>query len=329
VIAATALLLAGAARAQETRGTILGTVRDTSGGALPGINVLVTNEETSASNEVVTNARGTFEIPYLLPGTYQIVVQALGFKTFTQSGLVLAVNNRVDLSVTLEVGVVTEVVNVIAEVPLLETTASASSTLTNREVNSLPMFGNSALLLARSVPGMQWTGQPNYLGLHSNVGASAVTAAGGVGGTEFSLDGVPNAGPNRRVGYLPYTDTIDEIKIETAGFDASKGHSSGANISMLTKSGTNQFRGSTTWQYWNQDWNATQSTTNGAYYGRIAAAEALGDTAEAAGCAASAKCRPAITTIGRRWPAGPCNCPRCSTARTSCSFSSATTASRT
>jgi hypothetical protein len=241
-------------------------VRDSSGGALPGITVLVTNEATSASNEVVTNERGAFEIPYLLPGTYQIVAQAQGFKKFTQNGLVLTVNSRVELPVTLEVGVITDEVTVTAEAPLLETTSSASATLTNRQVNVLPIFGNSALLLARSVPGMQWTGQPNYLGLHSNAGASAVNAAGGVGGTEFSLDGVPNAGPNRRVGYLPYTDTIDEIKIETAGFDASKGHSSDANISMLTKSGTNQFRGSTTWQYWNQDWNATQSTTNGAYY---------------------------------------------------------------
>lgn len=204
VMAAIALLLAaGGARAQETRGTILGTVRDPSGGALPGITVLVTNEETNAPNEVVTNERGAFEIPYLLPGTYQIVVQAQGFKKFTQNRLVLTVNNRVELPVTLEVGVITEEVTVTAEAPLLETTSSASSTLTNRQVNSLPMFGNSALLLARSVPGMQWAGQPNYLGLHSNSGASAVNAAGGVGGTEFSLDGVPNAGPNRRVGYLP------------------------------------------------------------------------------------------------------------------------------
>lgn len=143
------------------------------------------------------------------------------------------------------------------------------------------MFGNSALLLARSVPGVQWTGQPNYLGLHSNVGASSISAGGSTGGNEFSLDGVPNAGPSRRVGYLPYTDTVAEVKIETAGFDASKGHSSGANISMMTKSGTNQFRGSGTWQYWNQDWNATQSTTNAAYYGRIEAAERAGNTAEA------------------------------------------------
>lgn len=282
---AAVLVAAGGAwsltQAQETRGTILGTVRDGSGGVLAGMSVVVTNEETNVSSEVVTNERGAFEIPYLLPGTYRIVVQADGFKRFTQTGLVLTVNNRVELPVTLEVGAVTDEVTVTAAAPLLETTASASSTLTNRQVNSLPMFGNSALLLARSVPGVQWTGQPNYLGLHSNVGASAVSAAGGVGGTEYSLDGVPNAGPSRRVAYLPYTDTINEIKIETAGFDASKGHSSGANISMLTKSGTNQFRGSATWQYWNQDWNATQSTTNAAYYGRIEAAERRGDTAEA------------------------------------------------
>ena len=176
-------------------------------------------------------------------------MQADGFKKFTSTGLLLTVNNRIGLDVTLEVGTVNDEVTVTSQLPLLETTASASATLTNRQVNALPVFGNSALLLARSVPGIQWTGQPNYLGLHSNVGASAVSAAGGVGGTEYSLDGVPNAGPERRVGYLPYTDTVSEIKVETAGFDASKGHTSGASISMLTKSGTNRFHGSGTWQY--------------------------------------------------------------------------------
>ena len=287
-----AVLAAGVVHAQETRGTILGTVRDVSGGVLPGMPVLVTNEETNVSNEAVTNDRGTFEVPYLLPGTYTVVVQAPGFKKFAQTGLQLTVNNRVEVRVVLEVGALTDEVTVTATTPLLETTASASSTLTNREINSLPMFGNSALLLARSVPGIQWTGQPNYLGLHSNVGASAINAAGGVGGNEFSLDGVPNAGPSRRVGYLPYTDTVAEVKIETAGFDASKGHTSGANVAMMTKSGTNQFHGSGTWQYWNQDWNATQSTTNAAYYGRIEAAERAGNLDEAARLRAERKVPP-------------------------------------
>jgi hypothetical protein len=286
------LSVAGAA-AQETRSTILGTVRDPSGGILPGASIVVTNEETNVSNETVSNEHGAFEVTYLIPGTYRIAVSVSGFKKFTRTGLPLAVNARVEVPVVLEVGSVSDEVTVTAEAPLLETaTASASSTLTNRQVNSLPVFGNSALLLARSVPGVQWTGQPNYLGLHSNVGASAVNAAGGVGGNEFSLDGVPNLGPSRRVGYLPYADTLSEIKIETAGFDASKGHSSGANISMLTKSGTNTFRGSGTWQYWNQDWHATQSTTNAAYYGRINQAIAAGRLDDAARFRAERKVPP-------------------------------------
>jgi hypothetical protein len=280
------------AAAQETRGTIFGTVKDSSGGVLAGMSVVVTNEETNVSNETVTNAGGAFDLPYLLPGTYRVVVQADGFKKFTSTGLQLTVNNRVGVNVVLDVGDVKDEVTVTSEIALLETTASASATLTNRQVNALPVFGNSALLLARSVPGIQWTGQPNYLGLHSNAGGSTVGAAGGVGGTEYSLDGVPNAGPERRVGYLPYTDTVAEVKVESAGFDASKGHTSGASISMLTKSGTNSFHGSGTWQYWNQDWNATQSTTNAAYYGRIAEALADGRHEDAARYASERKVPP-------------------------------------
>src|SRR5712692_4963975 len=212
-VAVSGSLLATTVSAQETRGTIFGTVCDTSGGVLPGMSVVVTNQETNVSNEATTNQRGSFELPYLLPGTYAVVVQAAGFRKFTQTGFLLSVGSRAEVKVVLEVGNLTDEVTVTAATPLLDTTASASSTLTNREVNALPMFGNSALLLARSVPGIQWTGQPNYLGLHSNIGASAINAAGGIGGTEFSLDGVPDAGPSRRVGYLPYTDTVAEIKI--------------------------------------------------------------------------------------------------------------------
>ncbi|HXG56490.1 MAG TPA: TonB-dependent receptor [Vicinamibacterales bacterium] len=276
------LAIATAAAAQETRGTIFGSVRDASGGVLQGVPIVVTNDDTNIRNEGVTNASGAFEIPYLLPGTYTVSAELGGFKKFTQTSLVLAVNTRAEVQITLELGAMTDEVTVTANATQLATTASASQTFTNRQVNSLPMYSNSAALLARSVPGIQWVAPANYLGLHSNVGASAITVAGGVGGNEYSLDGVPNAAGGRRMGYLPYTDTVAEIKVETAGFDASKGHSSGANISMLTKSGTNSYRGSASWQYWNPQWNATPSTTNLAYYGRIEQAEREGRTADAA-----------------------------------------------
>jgi uncharacterized protein YfaP (DUF2135 family) len=84
------LLPAALAPAQETRGTIFGTVRDASGGVLPGITVVVTSEAMNLSNEAVTNARGSFEFPYLLPGDYTVVVQADGFKKFRLEGFGVA-----------------------------------------------------------------------------------------------------------------------------------------------------------------------------------------------------------------------------------------------
>lgn len=109
--------LATTAAAQETRGTILGTVKDVSGGVLPGMSVVVINEETNVSNQTVTNERGAFEFPYLLPGTYSVTVQADGFRKFTQRGLSLSVNNRVELPVVLVVGAVTDEVTVTAVAP--------------------------------------------------------------------------------------------------------------------------------------------------------------------------------------------------------------------
>src|SRR5688572_26108551 len=104
--AVASLGLAGAAAgaAQETRGSILGTVKDSSGAVLPAMTVVVTNEETNVAAEVITNERGYFEVPYLVPGTYRISIQVEGFKKFTQTGIVLTVNNRAEIPVTLDMG---------------------------------------------------------------------------------------------------------------------------------------------------------------------------------------------------------------------------------
>ncbi|HEX5081794.1 MAG TPA: carboxypeptidase-like regulatory domain-containing protein [Blastocatellia bacterium] len=274
------LLTGGVALAQETRSAILGTVKDATGAVVAGATVDVTNTDTNATAKLSTNSSGYFEAPYLLPGVYSITVTAQGFKRYVQQGYTLSVNSRQNVDITLEIGSTQESVTVTATAALLETTSgSGTSSLEGRQISDLPVMGNSAMLLARSAPGMQWTAQPNYLSLHSNVGASSVSAAGGVGGSEFSLDGVPSMAGGRRTGYLPYTDTVAEFKVETAPFDASKGHTTSATISLSTKSGTNDYHGQLTWQHWQQRLNATQSTTNAGYWGRIRQAEAAGNTA--------------------------------------------------
>ncbi|MGH9841363.1 MAG: carboxypeptidase regulatory-like domain-containing protein, partial [Blastocatellia bacterium] len=280
LLLATLLLSIVAVSAQETRGTILGTVKDAAGAVVAGAVVEVTNTDTNITSRLTTNNSGYFEAPYLLPGTYTITVTATGFKKSVQKGYVLTAGSRQNVDISLEVGAAQESVTVTASAALLETTSgSGTASLEQRQISDLPVMSNSAILLARSVPGIQWTAQPNYLSLHSNAGGSAISAAGGVGGNEFSLDGVPNLASGRRAGYLPYTDTVAEFKVETAPFDASKGHTTSATISLSTKSGTNDYHGALTWQHWQQRYNGTQSTTNAGHWGRIRQAEAAGDTA--------------------------------------------------
>src|SRR5215813_1149568 len=279
-IVALAMSASVVAFAQETRSTILGTVKDQSGAVVAGAAVDVTNTETNSTTKLSTNGSGYFEAPYLVPGVYSITVTAQGFKRYVRQGYTLTVNSRQNVDIALEIGGASETVTISASAQLLETTSgSGTASLEGRQISDLPVMGNSAILLARSVPGIQWTAQPNYLSLHSNVGGSAVSAAGGVGGNEFSLDGVPNLAGGRRTGYLPYTDTVAEFKVETAPFDASKGHTTSATISLSTKSGTNDYHGALTWQHWQQRLNATQSTTNASYWSRIRQAEAAGDIA--------------------------------------------------
>ena len=176
--------------AQETRSAILGTVKDSAGAVVAGATVEVTQTETNATSKLTTNDSGYFEAPYLLPGTYTISVTASGFKKYVQQGYQLTVNSRQNINITLEVGGASETVTITATSgPLLETTSgSGTASLEQRQISDLPVMSNSAILLARGVPGMQWTAQPNYLGMHSNAGGSAVSAAGNVGGNEFSPD---------------------------------------------------------------------------------------------------------------------------------------------
>jgi hypothetical protein len=265
--------------AQETRGTMLGAVKDPSGGVVPGVEILVTNLDTNTSNRSFTNDSGLFEVPLLMPGQYEVSAELQGFKKYVRRGITVATGSRVAIEIELEIGQVADAVTVTAEEPLLETTtASVGQTFDNRRIAELPILGNSVMLMAGLAFGMQRTGGYNYLGLHSTVGASDYRTAGGVGGNEWTLDGTPNTGHTRRAAYLPYTDGIDEFRVEATSFDASVGHTTGAYVTMQSKAGTNRYHGTFTESHWQQRWNATPSNDNAAYWSGIRAAEAAGNS---------------------------------------------------
>ena len=273
------MITLGNGAAQETRGTIRGRVLDASQAVVTGASVSVENTETNTSTRLTTNEAGYYEATLLMPGNYRISAEFTGFKKTVRTGMTLPMGGSLEINVILEVGGTSETVSVTAEAPLLDTRGISSGiVLDNQSVMDLPVIANNVMVLVKMTPGLYTNGVNDYLGPHSISGASNYSIGGG-GGNEWSIDGVPNNGANRQTAYLPHSDTVQEVKVETSNFDAAIGHTSGASVTMMTKSGTNQFHGSLTEQHWQQRWQATNFFTNQAYYRSIADAEAKGDFA--------------------------------------------------
>jgi len=273
-------LLATLSPAQETRSMMFGRVLDPQGASIVGAKVRVRNAETGVSISLNTNNTGYYEANLLLPGTYELVAEVAGFKRMLRKGVTLPVSSRLEVDLPMEIGGSTETISVTAEAPLLETNAvSSGRVIDNKSLMELPVMGNSAMLLVKLAPGIQTGGVNNYLALHSNAGGSDYSVGGNIGGNSWTLDGSPNQGPGRRTAYLPYTDAVAEFKVETNNFDAGIGQSTGSAISMISKSGSNDFHGTATWQHWQQRWQGTPFFVKQNYFRRIAAADAAGNAA--------------------------------------------------
>ena len=266
--------------AQETRSTINGRIYDPQSGAVGGAKVIVTHTDTNTVVRLTSNETGYYEAPLLMPGNYRISAEAPGFKNAVRDAITLQVGQQLAIDINLEVGSVSETVQVTAETPVLDTgSLEVGALIDNQELMDLPVLGNNPTLLTKLAPGVQSDGVNNYLGLHSIAGGSAYNNAAGVGGNEWSIDGVPNNGGSRQAAYLPYSDTISEFRIDTTGFDVSQRTGTGVSIVAMTKAGTNQYHGTLTEQHWQQRFNGTPYFTRQLYFRNIADAQAQGDAA--------------------------------------------------
>jgi hypothetical protein len=242
------LLACVGAHAQETRGTIIGRVVDSSGGVVPGVEVRAINDETGTTAIGKTNQSGNFAIPYLMSGVYRIEAELMGFKRFIRDGIGVRVNDRVTVDITMATGQVAESIDVTAETPLLETSsASIGQVVDRKRVVEMPLLGGIAFALAVLSPGTSNTGGLRYRDATRPVAVSQFNADGGATfSSEFSIDGVPNQaafGDSSRIAFLPPVAAVSEFKVQTAVYDASVGHVSGAAINVSTTAGTNRFHG--------------------------------------------------------------------------------------
>jgi hypothetical protein len=229
------------ALAQTTFGTFTGTVTDSSGAVLPDAKVVVTNEGTNQSREVTTDKTGGYVVPSVLPGVYTISVELSGFKKALQSGITLQVNQTLRSDFIMQVGEITQTVDVEAAAPLLQSeTSTVGTVIENKQVVELPLNGRSFTELTTLVPGAVPSPNPTFKTSGTNVAVSG----GRSENNNYTLDGVNN---NETFflsyGVQPSIDAIQEFKIQTNITSSEFGSAAGANINVATKNGTNNLHG--------------------------------------------------------------------------------------
>lgn len=283
-LVAAALGLAMAAGAQESRGTIQGTVKDLQGALVAGANVVVTNMGTRTIVTLKTSAVGHFVAPLLLPGNYTVTADAPGFKKDAREGVNLFTAEVRDLDFVLQLGASTETVTVSAEAPLVDITHTDNGmVLDDRTVRDLPVMTNVITSMIQFAPGVNaGGGADQILGPHSTQGGSDYNNGSGVGGNVWTIDGAFSNGNGRNTSNLPSVSSVAEVKIIDNTFDGSFGHSLGLGITVTTKSGTNDFHGDASENYWSQRWQGSNLYTKQAYYKNVDSLLAKGDTVGAA-----------------------------------------------
>jgi hypothetical protein len=247
--AAVALVLVPApGSAQALYGAITGTVTDTSGAGVPGANVSAINAGTGLKLDAVTDADGNYTFRNLLPGSYDLHAALQGFRELRQTGLRVSAGNPVRVDLKLEVGAMAETVNVVSETTLLQTEkADLSFEVSSKEVTNLPLnqFRNYQSLL-NLVPG---TTPAQFQNAEIDTPGRALrTSVNGMQGNSnaFRIDGAVsvNVWLPHHVGYVNSAESIDTVNISTNNFDADQGMAAGAAVTVVTKSGTNQLKGS-------------------------------------------------------------------------------------
>ena len=237
--------------AQTVTGTILGTVRDQQGAVVPNASVTAKSVETGAERTVATTTAGEFSILSVPAGAYEVTASASGFQTEVRSGLNLTVGASLRVDFTLNLGAVTEKVEVTGEAPQVDTTSSTLSGLVGEAtVRELPLNGRDWLQLATLEPGVQVAVTQNLPGNgeKSSPGTKMSISGGRPGHNLFRVDGLvindhTNNSPGSAIGLNMGVDSIREFTVLTNAYSAEYGMSAGGVINALTKSGTNTIHG--------------------------------------------------------------------------------------
>jgi hypothetical protein len=284
---------APSASAQSATAQVVGRVLDAQGGLVAGAKVAMVETLKDVRHETTTDGDGRFTLPNLPVGPYRFEVSKDGFKTYSQTGIILQVDDHIELPAKLEVGAAAQVIEVNAGATMIQTeTASVSNVIDSQRINDLPLNGRFASqLIVLSGAAVMFQGQSATSGFGDLTGSKsfyssfAVSVAGSaLNGTNYLLDGGDNVDTYANVNLpFPFPDALQEFSVETSALPARSGLHPGGVVNVVTKSGTNQFHGDAFDYLRNGVFNArsyfspTQDTVHRNQYGFTAGDKILKD----------------------------------------------------
>ena len=231
--------------AQTYQGTLRGSVRDGQG-VLPGVEIVLTNQETRVSRAAVTNDQGEYVFASVLPGAYTVRAEFPGFRPEERTDLRIQTQQSLVTDFVLQVGGVTEQVTVTAEAPLVERmTPTLAVSMASSEISAMPIFGRNTFYSSIATPNVIQTGDPQFVRYQDQSNASFLSLGGGPRrGNAYLLEGVSITDFLNRPSWVPSTEAIEDMRVQVKTYEADMGRAGGGVFNVTARSGSNQFRGS-------------------------------------------------------------------------------------
>ena len=261
---AIAVLISSLAFSQSFQGSLRGRVVDPKGAATPQAKVRVTDEATSLSRATITNDEGEYTFAALAPATYTVVVEATGFKRLERRGVAVSTQTAITVDLALELGQVSESVNVTAEAPLLQAAdGSIGQVIDSQKITDLPILGRNVFYTGKLAQAVVFVANPKFARMQDQNGNSQVSIAGGPLRTNnYLLDGISITDSNNRAVILPSPEAVQELKLQASTYDAEASRSGGGAFNTLLRSGTNDLHGSAVGHIRQTDWLANDFFAN-------------------------------------------------------------------
>ena len=261
-----AAVFAGASLAQSYFGGIRGAVLDASGKTIGDAKITIADEASGTQRATLSSGEGSYSFSQVVPATYAVLAEAPGFKKFERKHVVVGTQETVALDLKMEIGSVSESVQVTEEVSLIEAAnASQGQVIDRQQLIDLPNLGRNPFMMSKLAQNVTPVGDPHYNRMQDQSGSSQITIAGGpVRGNNYLLDGIPITDASNRAMIIPSLEAVQEVKIQANTYDAEMARTGGGMFNTYLKSGTNQYHGSLFGSLRQTSWAANNFFNNAA-----------------------------------------------------------------